>query len=153
MPDFFTHLVAARVPGVFVRDPRVVVLLVVGTFLPDLGSKGFYWVLRAGDIFGAPTHSILGVLLLAYLAAMFVDESLRRPGFAALAVGGLIHLAVDQIKDELGVGPTSLFLPFHAPAMELGWIDPENVVLLVPLDLLILGAVLLLERRLARVRQ
>ncbi len=153
MPDLFTHLVTARLPGVFVRDRRLVALLVIGTFLPDLTSKGLYWVLRAGDHYGAPTHSILGVLAIAYLAGLFVEEKIRRPAFAMLAVGGLIHIVVDLIKDNMGVGPSSLFLPFLAGPMEVGWIDPENVILLIPLDAAILVAVLLLERRLARVRQ
>lgn len=152
MPDLFTHLVAARIPGVFVRDRRLVALLVIGTFLPDLAAKGLYWVLRSGDTFMAPTHSILGVLLIAYLAALFVEEKLRRPSFGMLALGALIHIAVDLVKDNMGIGPTTLFLPFHVGPMELGWIDPENVIFLLPLDAAILVAVLLLERRSARVR-
>jgi membrane-bound metal-dependent hydrolase YbcI (DUF457 family) len=153
MPDLFTHLVAARIPGAFVRDRRLVALLVIGTFLPDLAAKGLYWVLRSGDTFMTPTHSILGVLLIAYLAALFVEEKLRRPAFGMLALGALIHIAVDLIKDNQGIGPTSLFLPFQVGPMELGLIDPENVILLIPLDAAILLAVLLLERRSARVRQ
>jgi len=153
MPDLFTHLVAARVPGVFVRDRRLVALLVIGTFLPDLASKGLYWVLRAGDYYGLATHSILGVLAIAYLAGLFVEEKLRRSAFAMLAAGGLIHITVDLIKDNIGVGPSCLFLPFLTGSLEVGWVDPENVVLLFPLDAAILVALLLLERRLARVRQ
>jgi hypothetical protein len=153
MPDLFTHLVSARAPGIFVRDRRLVALLVIGTFLPDLAAKGIYWVLSAGDYYGAPTHSILGVLLISYFAGLFVEEKLRRPAFAMLALGGLIHIVVDLIKDNMGVGPSSLLLPFLSGPLEVGWIDPENVILLVPLDAAILVALLLLERRLARVRQ
>jgi membrane-bound metal-dependent hydrolase YbcI (DUF457 family) len=153
MSDLFTHLVAARVPGVLVRDRRLVALLVIGTFLPDLASKGLYWVLRSGDLYGFGTHSILGVLALSYLAALFIEEKLRPPACAMLAVGGLIHLAVDHLKDSMDVGPSCLFLPFFTRSVELGWIDPENVVLLVPLSAVILAATLMIERRLARVRQ
>jgi membrane-bound metal-dependent hydrolase YbcI (DUF457 family) len=153
MADLFTHLVAARLPGAFVRDRRLVALLVIGTFLPDLAAKGLYWVLRSGDRYGLGTHSILGVLAIAYLAGLFVEEELRRPAFAMLAIGGLIHLAVDLIKDNMDVGPSVLFLPFFTPSMELGWVDPENVILLVPLDAAILVALLLAERRIARVRK
>ena len=153
MPDLFTHLVAARVPGLLVRDRRLVALLVIGTFLPDLASKGLYWILGSGDLYGIGTHSILGVLALTYLAALFVEEKLRRPAFAMLAVGGLIHIAVDLLKDSMGTGPSVLFLPFFTGSVELGWIDPENVILLVPLSAAILVTLLLIERRLARVRQ
>jgi len=153
MPDLFTHLVAARAPGLLVRDRRLVALLVIGTFLPDLASKGLYWVLRSGERYGLATHSLLGVLAIAYLAGLFVEEKLRRPAFAMLAVGGLIHLGVDLIKDNMGIGPSCLFLPFFTGSLEAGWIDPENVVLLLPVDAAILIALLLVERRRARVRQ
>lgn len=153
MPDLFTHYVAARAPGILVRDPRLVALLVIGTFLPDLAAKGLYWIFLTGDTYPVATHSLLGVVLISYLACLFVDEALRRPGFAMLALGGFIHLLLDMIKDNLGSGAVRPFLPFSPFALELGWIDPENVVLLVPIDAALLAAILLYERRRNRVRQ
>ena len=104
MADLFTHLAAARVPAAFVRDRRIAALLVIGTFLPDLASKGLYWVARAGaeTNFTTPTHTIAGLAILSYAAALFVEERLRRPAFAAILAGGLIHVAVDLLKDNLG---------------------------------------------------
>ncbi|HLY10477.1 MAG TPA: metal-dependent hydrolase [Planctomycetota bacterium] len=153
MPDLFTHFVTARVPGLFVRDRRLVALLAIGTFLPDIAAKGIYWILQAGEHFPLASHSVLGVLLLSYLACLFVDEPLRRQGFALLSLGGLIHLLVDMTKDNLGAGAVYPFLPFSPTSYEFGWIDPENVVLLVPLDAALLGAILLYERSRDRVRQ
>ncbi|HZE95912.1 MAG TPA: hypothetical protein VE981_02685 [Planctomycetota bacterium] len=153
MPDLFTHYVAVRAPALFVRDRRLVALLVFGTFIPDLASKGLYWVLQCGETYSAATHSILGVLLLSYLACLFVDEKLRSRGFAMLSAGGLIHIAMDLIKDNLGTGAVHPFIPFNSMGLELGWIDPENVVYLIPFDAVVLAIVLGLERRLGRVRQ
>jgi hypothetical protein len=153
MADLFTHLVAARTPGVLLRNRQLIALLVIGTFLPDIVSKGLYWILRSGDFFAIGTHSILGVLLISYLACLFVEEPIRRPGFAVLALGGLIHLAVDMAKDNLGTGAVFLFLPFSDASVEFGWIDPGNVVLLIPIDIVLLAAILLYERRRDRVRQ
>jgi len=153
MPDLFTHYVAARAPGILVRDPRLVALLVIGTFLPDLVAKGLYWVFLTEETYPLATHSLLGVLLISYLACLFVDEALRRPGFAMLTLGGLIHLLLDMIKDNLGSGAVRPFLPFSPFALELCWIDPENVVLLVPIDAALLAAILLYERSRNRVRQ
>jgi hypothetical protein len=153
MPDLFTHFVSARVPGAFVRDRRLQALLVIGTFLPDLASKGTYWVLRAGQDFSHAGHSILGVVLIAYLASLFIEESIRRPGFFLLAAGGLIHIVVDLIKSYLGNGAVALFLPFTPMSFEFGLIDPENVIYLIPLDAAILAAAWLVERRCARVQQ
>jgi hypothetical protein len=153
MADLFTHLVAARAPGVLMRDRHLVALLVIGTFLPDLGSKGLYWVLQAGDAYSVATHSLAGVLLISYLASLFVEEPLRRPGFVALLAGGLIHLAVDMAKANLGTGAVFPLLPFSDAAVEWGWIDSENVIFLVPIDALLLAAILLYERSRDRVRQ
>lgn len=153
MPDLFTHLVSARVPGAFVRDRRLQALLVIGTFLPDVAAKGIYWIFQARESFSAASHSILGVVLISYLACLFVEESLRRPGFWALAAGGLIHILVDFIKDNLGTGSARPFLPFSPVGVEAGWIDPENVVYLIPIDAAILAAAWFLERRVRSVRQ
>ena len=153
MPDLFTHYIAARVPGAMVRDRRLLVLLVLGTFLPDLAAKGSNWLLRCGDYYPIASHSILGVFLLSYLACLFVAEPLRRNGFFMLAAGGLIHILDDMVNDNMGMGVIRPFLPFSPAGVEFGWIDPENVVLMIPIDAAILALVLLLERRLGRVRQ
>ena len=153
MPDLFTHLVAARVPGAFVRDRRLQALLVIGTFLPDLATKGFYWVLWSGQEFSHASHTILGVALIAYLASLFLEESIRRPGFTLLLAGGLIHVLVDLIKCYLGMGSIALLLPFSSKCYEVGLINPENVIFLIPLDAAILAAAWFLERRFARVQQ
>jgi len=153
VPDLFTHYIAARVPGTIVKDRRLLVLLILGTFLPDIAAKGMWWVLRCGDYFAVATHSVAGVVLVSYLACLFVAEPLRRNGFFMLTAGGLIHIVVDMVKDNMGMGVVRPFLPFSPRGVELGWIDPENVILMVPIDAALLAAVLLLERRLGRVRQ
>lgn len=153
MPDLFTHLVAARVPGAFLRDKRLQALLVIGTFMPDIAYKGLYWVMQTRETFGAATHSFVGVLLISYLCCLFLEEAIRRPGFVALAAGGMIHVLVDFIKFNLGAGSCRPLLPFSPAGVELGWIDPENVVLLIPIDAAILAVAWFLERRFARVQQ
>ncbi len=153
MPDLFTHFVTARVPGAFVRDRRLQALLVIGTFLPDIATKGFVWVMAAQKEFAHASHSILGVVIISYLASLFVEESIRRPGFFLLAAGGLIHLFVDLIKSYLGSGSVGLLLPFWPNNYEFGLINPENVIFLVPLDAAILAAAWMVERRYARVQQ
>jgi membrane-bound metal-dependent hydrolase YbcI (DUF457 family) len=151
--DLFTHFVAARVPGSLVRDRRLQALLVIGTFLPDISGKGFYWVLDNPNGSQLFTHSIAGLLLISYLACLFIEEPLRRSGFWMLAAGGAIHVLVDIAKNNLGVGAAMPFLPFSLRGVELGWIDPENVILLVPIDAAILALLWFLERRFARVQQ
>ena len=153
MPDLFTHYASARLPGAFLRDRKIAALLIFGTFLPDLAGKGLYLVTLAKSIFVEPTHSILGLALLCYLACLFIEERIRGKAFAALYAGSLLHVAVDLIKDNLGKGSAYPFLPFSLRGYELGWTDPENVVLLIPIDAAIVAIAVLLERRLKRVRQ
>ncbi len=153
MADLLTHWAAAQLPASLSRDRRIAALVVIGTFLPDLVSKGLYWVLQSGGDFTTPTHSLLGLALIAYGAALFVEERLRRPAFIALLVGGLVHVAVDLLKDNLGMGAAYLFQPFSTASYELGLIDSLNMILLVPLDLGILLLAWILERRLRRVQQ
>src|SRR5258706_252246 len=149
VPDLLTHFVAARVPGALLRDRRLQALLIIGTFLPDLASKGLYWILQSRDAPVVFTHSFVGILLLSYLSCLFVEESLRRSGFILLAAGGFIHILLDLVKDNQGVGGL-LFLPFSTSAAELSWIDPENIVFLIPIDAAILAAIWFLERRAGR---
>jgi hypothetical protein len=153
MADLFTHFVAARVPGSLIRDGRLQALLVIGTFLPDVTGKGLYWVLDSSTGSQLATHSIAGILLISYLACLFIDVPLRRSGFLMLAAGGAIHALVDMTKDNLGAGATMLFLPFSLRGQEFGWIDPENVIFLIPLDAAILALLWFLERRSRRVQQ
>jgi hypothetical protein len=70
-----------------------------------------------------------------------------------MAVGGFIHILVDLLKDNQGVGAALLFLPFSIRGSEFGWIEPENVVLLIPFDAAILALAWFLERRFRRVQQ
>ena len=147
MGDLFTHLVAARVPATFVRDRRLQALLVIGTFLPDVTGKGLFFILQNRESSSLATHSILGVILISYLACLFVEEALRRPAFLVLAIGGAIHVLLDLTKYNMGLGAEQLFLPFSTHSTEFGWIDSEDIVLLLPINAALLAAVWLLERR------
>jgi membrane-bound metal-dependent hydrolase YbcI (DUF457 family) len=152
MADLFTHLASARLPAAFVRDRRIAALLVIGTFLPDLVSKGLYWILRCSDNFETPTHTLVGVALISYAASLMVEERLRRLGFAALLAGGVIHIAVDLLKDNMGTGSSRLLYPFSPRSYELGLIDPLDVVFLAPFNIVILWAAWSIERK-RRVQQ
>ncbi len=153
MADLLTHLASARIPGIFLRDRRVQALLVLGSFLPDIVSKGLYHVTRSSDNFIVPSHSVTGLLALCFALSFLLEERIRRPGFGALLAGAYLHLAVDLLKDQGGAGLLGVFHPFSPAGFQLGLVDPENVILLLPIDVAILVGAWLLERRLRRVRQ
>jgi membrane-bound metal-dependent hydrolase YbcI (DUF457 family) len=153
MADLFSHFAAASLPASAVRDRRIAALLVAGTFLPDLAAKGLYWVARAKSEFTEPTHSLAGLLLLSYGAALFVEERLRRDAFFAIFAGGVIHVLVDLLKDHLGMGAARLFYPFSTFSPELGLVDSLNVFQLIPFDLAALGIAWMIRRKVRRVQQ
>jgi membrane-bound metal-dependent hydrolase YbcI (DUF457 family) len=153
MPDLFTHLATSRIPAAFLRDRRLQAILVFGSFLPDVASKSLYWVAWANSDYLEPFHSLAGLLLLCYAVALFFEEPLRKPAFAALYGGSLLHLALDLVKDNIGTGSASLFYPFSTRGYELAWIDPENVIVLIPAAATVGLLVLWLERRFRRVPQ
>ena len=139
-------------PSVFLRDRRVQALFILGTFLPDLVAKGFWWVTSSPQNFDVPTHSLPGLLAVSYLACLFVEERIRPGAFAALYLGSVLHVAVDLIKNNPG-DVAFLLYPFSTAGSKLGWIAPENVVLLAPINVCVLLVLWIAERRLARVRQ
>jgi membrane-bound metal-dependent hydrolase YbcI (DUF457 family) len=152
MPDFLTHLASARLPAAFAADRRVALLLVAGTFLPDLAAKGLKLVMQTPDHFTAPAHSLPGLVVLCYAAALLLPEALRPRGFAALLAGAWLHALVDLVKDYSGSGAVRLFYPFSPEAYELSWVNPENVVLLLPIDVAVLLLAWAIERRRRRVQ-
>lgn len=147
MPDLLTHYATARLPAAFAAERRIGMLLVAGTFLPDLAAKGLKLVMRAPDHFDAPTHSLFGLIVLCYAVSLFLDERLRPSGFVALLAGSWLHCLVDLVKDYSGGGGVRLFHPFSLAAHELSWVNPENVVLLLPVDVALLLAAWAVERR------
>ncbi len=153
MPDLFTHLAVARAPAVLLRSPAVRTFLIAGTFLPDIAAKGLYWGTWSHTHTTHPTHSIMGLAVLCFLAALFIEERLRGAAFAALYGGALLHVGVDLFKHNLGTGAAYLFYPFSTRGVEFGWIDAENVLLLLPFDVALLAALWGVERRRKRVHE
>ena len=147
MSDLFTHYASARLASAGLRSRDAGTFVVLGTFLPDLVSKGLYWVLLASSDFDDPSHSIAGLALLCYLASLFTPEPGRAAAFGALYAGALLHVFVDLFKDNLGAGAARPLLPFSTWGVEFGWIDPENVVLLIPFALLAIGLARFIEQR------
>ena len=68
-------------------------------------------------------------------------------------VGGLVHVEVDLLKDNLGMGDARLFYPFTTAAQELGLIESLDVVLLIPFDGVVLALAWMIERKVRRVQQ
>ena len=146
MADLVTHLTTAQLGGTWLRDRRIAAIFVIGTIVPDIVSKGLYWVTQAHSDFTIPSHSILGLLALGYLGSLFFEATLRRAAFWALFLGSLLHVGIDHFRDNLGWGTAHVFYPFSTASFEIPCIHPENLVLLIPIDLAILGILWIITR-------
>jgi hypothetical protein len=152
VPDLLTHagiglLVRAGAP----RSPLV--WFVVGSTLPDLASRlpGLGMVLASWLLgFGLPVnvleatglgHMPLPYLVLCGLIALLLPEDLRWTAWLNLSLGGLLHLALDTAQTHL-VGGYRLLYPFSMQRWELGLIETEDSLALLPWLALVVAVVL-----------
>ena len=161
MPDLLTHVSV----GVFVRGRAArsaLVWFVVGSCLPDLASRlpGLGLALAAwlmGIQIPLPVleatglcHNPLPYLVLCVLVAMCLPEQIRRMALLNLVAGGLLHLALDTTQTHLNGGYYLLY-PFSMSRFELGWIEADASLVVMPY--LLAGSLLVLGWRLWKVRR
>jgi hypothetical protein len=137
MADLLTHYVSARLPGGFIGDPSSRATFILGVFLPDLAGKGMSRVLQLPDGFSAPAHSALGLLVLTYAVALLFSAEFRARAWLTLYLGSLLHVGVDLLKDNLGQGSAFVLHPFSLEGQELALYFNENILMLIPGNLLL----------------
>lgn len=150
MADLLTHYVSARIPGGFLASPAARTTLVLGVFLPDLLGKALGSHDLLPDHIGAPSHSALGLFLICWTLAMFFEEAFRLKAFVTLYVGSMLHVAVDLLKDNLGSGSAYLLHPFSVEGVELGLYQNENILWILPANLVVLWGLKRLAKRAQR---
>ena len=142
MPDLLTHAgIGALLRVRATRSPLV--WFVVGSCLPDLASRLFgLGIASASWIFDfrvsvsvleatGLAHVPLPYLVLCLLLALLLPRTLRTVAFANLALGGLLHFAVDTLQTHLNGGYYLLY-PFSMRRMELAWIDTADSLEFLP---------------------
>ncbi len=145
MADLVTHLCSALLPAAFLPRSRYVVVVAMGTLLPDLGSRvvpiglgrvfGSLLPDEAWYPFGILHEPIALVLLCALISLVFLEEQ-RRAVFGALLLGSALHLGLDVLQDHHGEG-YYLLVPFSLGRFELEWIGSEATVYIAgPLGIL-----------------
>ncbi len=159
MADLASHALINWILGARALDRTSLGWLVTGALVPDLASRVPRVILNAVVDTGLVTsstssvrlvfgldfpHTPVGVILVAAALALALPFPIvDRPGRAAvgklLAVGGLIHLAVDLLQRHLVPGYRVLY-PFSAEPWELGWIGTETSLAMIPV-LLVLALV------------
>jgi membrane-bound metal-dependent hydrolase YbcI (DUF457 family) len=147
MADLLTHYVSARVVGVGLRDRATAALFALGVFLPDLIGKPIGHLPGVPDLAAAPSHSLFGLVFACGAICFLFAPVLRARAFVALYAGSVLHVFADLMKDYLGRGSVCLLHPFSTRAWEVGLYRSEDVFILLPGNLAILGLFWLVGRR------
>ena len=147
MGDLLTHYVSARVTGIGIRGRVSATLFSAGVFFPDLLGKPLVYFPGAPYMVEIPSHTPFGLLFACGALSMLFSSSIRLRAFTMLYLGSVVHVLGDLMKDYLGSGSVFLFHPFSLETYELGLYRSEDVFLLLPFNLAILGLLWLLGRR------
>lgn len=126
MAELLTHFAVGHAGGKFLADERVRILFYLGNFLPDLVFKAVLYGMMADPWYCEPSHSPLMLVVIAFLLAHCFEERWRARAFLALYIGSIFHIAIDAMKDYLGMGVILWAFPFSMDRVELGWVRPNE---------------------------
>lgn len=154
MTDLLTHVAVAYALATLLawRSDRVdrglVAAFVVGSVAPDVSkvsllvTRDEFHALLGVDVWFVGLHTLGGVLAMAAGGALLVDRETRWPVFAALTLGGCLHLGLDLgVVRADGMAPPYLYpLTWWRPP-SLDWYLSSDVwpsLLSVPVALVVL---------------
>ena len=132
MPDVLTHLLIGVSLVILIRPKgsrAEQMLIIVGALLPDV-ERPVTWALNAVGVdwigLTSATHSILGVIVLSYVAAacFALDDITFRGKFALVIIGCISHLLLDMLMYPWSEYGLYLFYPVKlAVSFHLVWPD------------------------------
>lgn len=141
MADGMTHLALAALPAPWIRW-RLWPAVGLGTVLPDLVSRvpGLALDVVHAHVMALPEaafwpwgvlHEPIGFISVAALLVSPMAPAVRWRTWAALCLGGALHLGLDVLQDHHGEG-YRLLAPFGTGRYELGLVGSEATVTLAP---------------------
>lgn len=137
MPDPLFHLSTALLPKALF-GPKHTGAFVLGTLLPDLGSRLPGLALERVVALGVPIpqfaftpwgvlHVPLGAALGAFVLAYAFHETERRAALAWLVAGVALHLGLDTLQFHHS-GGYALLYPFSPRLFQIGVMGSESTV-------------------------
>lgn len=145
MPDLLVHVAAARLAATPLRNPLLVLLVLLGTSLPDVVTKFLLEIVDTAYVDDTATHSLAGIVVLSYAFCFFLEERIRAMAFLALLAGAAVHVGLDSLKTTVS-GGLRLFVPVSDCGCSAGLFGAEDSIYAAPVALLILGAYALRRR-------
>lgn len=149
MADLLSHGLIALLGKRLSPWPKGAYLFVLGTLLPDALGRAPRVIHQMSDLPLPPwsvevwnvAHLPLPFLALVGALSFFWPEEGRQRVFANLALGGLLHMAIDYLQWHAEGDVYRLLFPLSDAGSELGWIGTEASLywlpILIPLGILV----------------
>ncbi|OGL47606.1 MAG: hypothetical protein A2161_15470 [Candidatus Schekmanbacteria bacterium RBG_13_48_7] len=148
MPDLATHSLLATILQRVTREKISLILILVGTILPDILSRAPIILSSHLEWMAVPFHSPIPLFVLAYLVSMLFQEQSRKQVFISLLTGMYFHLFLDMLQWHVADHNYFWLYPFSQFQFELGLFDSNTVFTFLPfLIILVLGFELLRKHR------
>ncbi len=158
MPDLMTHFTASYLLKRVIAPKFNMVPFLMGATLPDILAyipiviagyvpSGLFpgWLVKLPYFF-LPFHSLFGFFLFSWLWAMLFAEEARPGVFINLALGGLLHFVMDALQVQHGEFGL-LFFPFSWRSIQLGWIETEASLQVLPYLVVLAGVVFFTDHK------
>jgi len=133
MPDLLTH---TAVVGLLARGARRradLVLLLVGTLLPDVVGRPLMLVPGMPMFHDVPSHALAMQPLYAWAAGAFLAPAVRVRGRRLMLAGALVHLLLDGLQSHVGAWFTYyFFFPVSWHHTSAGFVHPSCTVVAAP---------------------
>ncbi|MBI4403999.1 MAG: hypothetical protein HY537_07555 [Deltaproteobacteria bacterium] len=148
MPELITHSCAALVVWNFFLKRLPVLLVVIGTLLPDLCSRPFTILFAHSEMrtFFPVFHEPIPITLICFLLSRLFIPSKRNEAWLALCLGAYVHEGLDLLQKAVAESYYPLF-PFSMWSPRWGILHSEATLPYLPLIILVTWGLLSVARR------
>lgn len=144
LADLLSHVLVGHIAKRLSPWPRGALIFAVGSALPDVVGRVPRIVMGMVDVRGRlaippmlydlwnALHLPIPFLILCALIALAAPARFRRPLWRNLALGGLLHMAVDFTQHHIDPTIYKCLWPFSFQGWELGWVSTEASLAWLP---------------------
>lgn len=119
MPDGLSHLIIGYSFGKALKKDRPLLsLLLLGSILPDLAQKPFYFFYKKDYYYYLQaSHSIFTMVFACALISMFIKNIEFKKSFSAIFTGVLTHFFFDAFQYGFNSGGYRFLIPLYNQAI------------------------------------
>ncbi len=139
MPDLTTHLLVAHIASRPARFPASWELpFYIGSILPDLSTRAVYIIFPDVMREVQYLHTPLGCTLSCFAISLLFSTKQRRTVFSKMWLGAMLHIALDLLQKQVGLGYALLF-PFSWWTWDAGLFWPDTSVYIAFVLITVIG--------------